>query len=82
MPYSCQLQFGTSGSRVCPVGGGSTCRAIGLPISQASRLTVVQNAIRAPSGSVSGGRSTMAEKSQRSRGSIPFAILRSLAPAQ
>src|SRR5579883_1503072 len=70
MPYSCQLQFGTSGSWVCPVGGGSTCRAIGLPISQTSRLTMVQKIRRAPPGSFSGGRSTMAENAQRSRGSI------------
>ena len=36
MPYSCQLQFGTSGSSTCPVGAGITCRAIGRPMSQTS----------------------------------------------
>ena len=61
MPYSCQLQFGTSGSIGCPVGAGSTCRAIGLPMSHTSRFTMVQNTSRAPPGSFSGGRSTIAE---------------------
>src|SRR5271155_4002555 len=74
MPYSCQLQFGTSGSCVTPVGGASTWRAIGLPMSQTSRLTMVQNTRRAPFGSFSGGRSTIAEKSARSRGSIGLAL--------
>src|SRR5579862_9880033 len=73
MPYSCQLQFGTSGNCVTPVGGARTCRAIGLPMSQTSRLTMLQKTTRAPPGSLSGGRSTIAEKSQRSRGSIGFA---------
>ena len=36
MPYSCQLQFGTSGSSACPVGAGITCRAIGCEMSQTS----------------------------------------------
>ena len=36
MPYSCQLQFGTSGSSGTPVGAGSTWRAIGLAMSQTS----------------------------------------------
>src|SRR5579864_7778092 len=70
MPYSCQLQFGTSGSKGTPVGAGNTCRAIGLEISQTSRLTMVQTIMRAPPGSFSGGRSTMAEYSERSRGSM------------
>src|SRR5579862_8744111 len=70
MPYSCQLQFGTSGSKGTPVGAGSTCRAIGFEISQTSRLTMVQTIMRAPLGSFSGGRSTMAEYSTRSRGSM------------
>src|SRR6185437_14088023 len=70
MPYSCQLQFGTSGSKGTPVGAGSTCRAIGLEISQTSRLTMVQTIMRAPPGNFSGGRSTMAEYSERSRGSM------------
>jgi hypothetical protein len=53
--------LGTSGSIGTPVGAGSTCRAIGLPMSQTSRLTMLQNTTRAPSGSLSGGRSTIAE---------------------
>ena len=68
MPYSCQLQFGTSGRSTAPVGAGSTWRAIGLAMSQTSRLTMVQTTTRAPPGSLSGGRSTMAEKGTRSRG--------------
>src|ERR1700756_3398496 len=55
MPYSCQLQFGTSGSKGTPVGAGNTCRAIGLEISQTSRLTMVQTTRRAPPGSFRGG---------------------------
>src|SRR5262249_7146055 len=68
IPYSCQLQLGTSGRCVMPLGGNSTCRAIGLPMSQTSRLTMVQNIRRAPPGSFSAGRSTIAEYSARSRG--------------
>src|SRR5271155_3569389 len=78
MPYSCQLQFGTSGSIVTPVGGASTWRAIGFPMSQTSRLTMVQNTTRAPPGSFNGGRSEIAEKSARSRGSIGLARARFL----
>src|SRR5262249_35894158 len=69
IPYSCQLQLGTSGRWLTPLGGASTCRAIGLPMSQTSRLTMVQNTRRAPPGSFSAGRSTIAEYSARSRGS-------------
>jgi hypothetical protein len=61
MPYSCQDQFGTSGSSTWPVGAGSTWRAMGLPMSQTSRLTMVQTTMRASPGRRSGGRSTMAE---------------------
>ena len=61
MPYSCQLQFGTSGSSTAPVGAGSTWRAMARAMSQTSRLTMVQTTTRAPPGSFSGGRSTMAE---------------------
>src|SRR5437762_3215709 len=50
MPYSCQLQFGTSGNSGTPVGAGNTWRAIGLPMSHTSRLTMVQNTLRAPVG--------------------------------
>src|SRR4029077_11600407 len=70
MPYSCQLQFGTSGRSGTPVGAGRTCRAIGLEMSQTSRLTMDHTTMRAPPGSLRGGRSTMAEYSQRSRGII------------
>ena len=61
MPYSCHDQFGTSGSNTCPVGAGNTCRAIGRAMSQNSRLTIVHTTSRAPPGSFSGGRSTIAE---------------------
>src|SRR6185295_7319126 len=74
MPYSCQLQFGTSGSSTAPVGAGRTWRAIGLPMSQTSRLTMVQTTTRAPPGSFSAGRSTMAEKGTRSRGCMGMAV--------
>ena len=71
---ACRIRASSSSARratsVTPVGGANTCRAIGLPMSQTSRLTTVQNTIRAPFGSFSGGRSTIAEKSARSRGSI------------
>ena len=61
MPYSCQDQFGTSGKSTCPVGAGNTCRAIGREIDQNSRLTIVHTMMRARSGNLSGGRSTIAE---------------------
>ena len=61
MPYSCQLQLGTSGSSTAPVGAGSTCRAMARAMSHTSRLTMVQTTTRARPGSLSGGRSTMAE---------------------
>jgi hypothetical protein len=61
MPYSCQDQLGTSGSSGTPVGAGSTCRAIGLPMSHTSRLTMLHTATRASPGSRNGGRSTIAE---------------------
>ncbi|MNC85482.1 hypothetical protein D3C83_10820 [compost metagenome] len=61
LPYSCQPQCGTSGSSVTPVGGGSTCRGIGRPMSHTSTLTTGHTTTRALSGSRSGGRSTMAE---------------------
>src|SRR6516162_5906736 len=71
IPYSCQVQLGTSGSSGCPVGGGSTCRAIGREIDQYSRLTIVHTTTRAPPGNLSGGRSTIAENVLRLRGIIP-----------
>jgi hypothetical protein len=42
-------------------GAGITCRAIGREMSHTSRLTIDQTMMRAPPGSWSGGRSTMAE---------------------
>ena len=79
MPYSCQVQWGTSGSSGTPVGAGSTWRAIGLPMSQTSRLTIGHTTSRAPPGSFRGGRSTIAEKSQRSRGIMGLVMATSLA---
>ena len=54
MPYSCQAQFGTSGSSGCPIGGGSTARGIAPVGLQFSTLTMVHTATRALSGSLSG----------------------------
>jgi hypothetical protein len=48
-----------------------TFGARGVSISQTSRLTTGQSTSRNPSGSLSGGWSTMAEKGARSRGFIP-----------
>src|SRR5260370_2087435 len=67
-PYSCQLQLGRSGMSGTPVGAGSTWRAMARSISHSSRLTIGQTMSRRPLGSVSGVRSTMAEKGARSRG--------------
>ena len=61
MPYSCQLQCGTSGRSDAPVGAGNTWRGIGRPMSQTSRLTIGHRTRRARPGSRSGGLSTMAE---------------------
>ena len=55
------LTLYTSGSSGTPVGAGSTWRAIGREISQTSRLTIGHSTRRAPPGSLSGGRSTIAE---------------------
>src|SRR5579864_3995316 len=70
MPYSCQLQFGTSGRVVTPVGGTSTCRGIGRPMSHTSTFTIVQMTTRSPLGKCSLGRSTIAEYFARSRGRV------------
>src|SRR3954471_14920332 len=70
MPYSCQAQLGTSGCSATPVGAGSTWRAIGRAMSQTSRFTIVQTITFALPGSLSAGRSTIAEYSARSRGII------------
>ena len=61
MPYSCHAQLGRSGNNGTPMGGGSTVRGIGRAISQSSTLAMNHTAMRLPSGSFSGGRSTIAE---------------------
>src|SRR6202035_4233786 len=68
MPYSCQLQFGTSGNWVIPVGGARTCRGIAREISHTSTFTIVHTIMRSPLGSRSFGRSTIAEYFARSFG--------------
>src|SRR5712691_6427169 len=68
MPYSCQLQFGTSGKNVVPAGGTSTCRGIGREISHTSMFTIVQTMTRSSLGKRSFGRSTIAEYFARSLG--------------
>src|SRR5215211_5053015 len=78
MPYSCQLQFGTSGKSTCPVGAGITWRAIGREMSQTSKLTMVQTITRAPPGRVSLGRSTMAENDTRSLGIVGLVMIPNL----
>ena len=55
MPYSCQAQFGTSGSSGCPIGGGSTVRGMAPSGLQFSTLTMVHTATRALLGSASLG---------------------------
>ena len=57
IPYSCQAQFGTSGSSAAPVGGDSTWRGMGFSMSQVSTLTTGQTIRRAPPGPVWRGRS-------------------------
>jgi len=61
MPYSCHDQFGMSGSIGCPMGGGRTVRGIARSMPQSSTFTMVHTTIRAPPGSRSAGRSTIAE---------------------
>src|ERR1700720_2627178 len=56
IPYSCQHQFGTSGSSGCPIGGDRMVRGIGSCGSQFSMLTMVHTAMRASLGSTSGRR--------------------------
>src|SRR6476646_10826251 len=69
MPYSCQLQLGTSGRSATPVGAGSTWRAIARAMSHTSRFTMVHTAMRPPCGNTSGGRSTIGTNGMRWRGS-------------
>ena len=68
MPYSCQLQFGWSGSIGWPCGGVITMRAIGREMSQCSSDISGQRISRSPSGSFSGGRPSIGEKARRSCG--------------
>jgi hypothetical protein len=53
--------LGTSGIGEPPAGGVSTVRGIGCVGSHSSTLTMNHITMRAPSGSLSGGRSPMAE---------------------
>src|SRR3954470_19078047 len=76
IPYSCQAQLGRSGSSGCPKGGGSTVRGMARSIDHSSTFTIVHTATRAPPGSLSGGRSTMAEYGTRSLGCIRYYISR------
>jgi hypothetical protein len=75
IPYSCHAQFGTSGSNGTPVGAGITCLAMGLDISQTSKLTILQTMTFAPPGNFSGGRSTIAENGALSEGCIDIHLL-------
>src|SRR3954466_5424204 len=61
LPYSCQHQFGISGTGAPPAGGVSTVRGMVSLESHSSTLTITQIAIRAPPGNFSGGRSVIAE---------------------
>ena len=61
LPYSCHAQLGTSGIGEPPAGGVSTVRGIGCVGSHSSTLTMTHTTMRAPSGSLSGARSVMAE---------------------
>ena len=61
LPYSCQAQLGTSGIGEPPAGGVSTVRGIGCVKSHSSTLMTTHTAMRAPSGSLSGARSAIAE---------------------
>src|SRR2546423_2753899 len=70
MPYSCHAQFGRSGSSGWPNGGGNTVRGIGRSIDHSSTLTMVQHTTRASPGSLSCGRSTIAEYLTRSESFI------------
>ncbi len=61
LPYSCQAQFGTSGIGEPPAGGVSTVRGMVCSGSHSSTLTITQIAMRAPFGSLSGGRCVIGE---------------------
>src|SRR6266853_1406844 len=61
IPYSCQAQFGKSGIKAFPMGGGNTARGMGPRMSQCSTLTTGHTTILAVPGNFSGDRSTIAE---------------------
>src|SRR6516165_8605286 len=71
LPYSCQHQFGMSGTGEPPAGGVSTVRGMVCVGSHSSTLVIVHTTIRAPLGSFSGLRVTMAEYLRRSFGNMP-----------
>ena len=71
MPYSCQAQFGTSGSSGCPIGGGSTARGIAAVGLQFSTLTMVHTATRALLGSLSAGLRWIGVYGNRPRTLLP-----------
>ena len=60
MPYSCQLQFGTSGSGGCPIGGDSTVRGMAFSMRHSSTFRMIHTASFFPPGSRSLGRSMSA----------------------
>src|SRR5256886_14076213 len=66
LPYSCQAQFGTSGDGEPPAGGVRTVRGIGSFGFHSSTLMMIHTTSRAPPGSVSFGRSLIAEYGTRS----------------
>jgi hypothetical protein len=61
MPYSCQLQFGWSGSIGWPCGGDITMRAIGRPMSHSSSASTGQTTSRTPFGNLRGARPSIGE---------------------
>src|SRR5688572_2708455 len=69
-PYSCQAQFGMSGSGEPPAGGVRTVRGIGSRGFHSSTLTITQTTRRAPSGRRSAGRFVMGEYAIRSFGNM------------
>ena len=60
IPYSCQDQFGRSGIRGCPIGGGNTVLGMVLSIDQCSTFTMIHTSILLSSGICKRGLSTMA----------------------
>src|SRR5208282_6531528 len=68
MPYSCQLQFGRSGTMGWPCGGEITMRAIGRSRFHSSSAKTGHSTKRAPPGSLRGGRAWIGEYSNRSCG--------------